>query len=239
MEARKVLANARMQGKVEARKDITLARKDITNTQKVLANARIRLEALKEAIPNTVVERDRLMGIEGLASQVYWETLSRVEINWDKKHVLTRFMTIGERQGLVGRNGRHAIRPFHSMLNYVLGLAIVRLRIACIGLELDTEVGIYHEDDEYRESLLYDLVEAMRARIERGLIEMCMEGLEVGWFTYVAQTGRVALVADLRRRLLEVWDKALMGMAYEEVKGFKGWMVERMEGYNGLVARHG
>ena len=191
--------------------------------------ARKRLEALKEAIPKTVVERDKLMGIEGLASQIYWEALSEVPITWDKRHVLTRFMTIGERQGLIGRNGRHAIRPFHSMLNYVLGLAIVRLRIACIGLELDSDVGIYHEDDEYRESLLYDLVEPLRARLERGLIEQCQRGLEVNWFTYVAQTGRVALVADLRKRLLEAWDKELLRLAYDEVKGFRNRMVERME----------
>ncbi|MCY0899990.1 MAG: CRISPR-associated endonuclease Cas1 [Firmicutes bacterium] len=86
--------------------------------------------------------------------------------------------------------GLDPVRPFHSMLNYVLGLAIVRLRIATIGLELDSDVGIYHEDDEYRESLLYDLVEPLRARIERLLIEQCLAGLKVGWFTYVAQTGR-------------------------------------------------
>ena len=201
-----------------------------------------RLDGLVESIPKsptlrargrdskdtlTNISKEECMGIEGLASKLYWDTLKDIKIHWVKPSLpCDRFVTIGERQGLEGRNGRHAVSPFHAVLNYVGGLGVVRLRIAIKGLGLDGDVGVFHSDHEYRESLLYDLLEVMRPEYERMLLELFTIGekMEVSQFTYMRDTGRVIVGKPLRMELLKMFDGCLSQTAKDVTAKYLAWL---------------
>jgi len=149
-----------------------------------------------------------LLAWEGQASAIYWNALKDIPVVWTnggKNLPSERFITLGERQGM-NRNGRYAITPYHGMLNYLVGMTIGRLRIEVVGYGLDTDAGFYHVDDEYRESLLWDLIEPLRPPLEGQLIDQCRKGLAVKDFLYERTTGRVRLDMDMRCRLVETYD---------------------------------
>lgn len=215
-----------------------------------LESVATRLITVMKSLPvdTSLASQLEVMSIEGLASGLYWNELKTFKIHWNldkgEKLPTNRFATVGERAGLQGRNGRYAISPFHAILNYVGGLAITRLRIAVKGMGLDGDVGFFHADDEYRESLLYDLVEGLRPIYEGKLLNMyiyhnenipkgnrkrrghgmTIPGLRLKDFTYFRDTGRVVLGKDLRVNLLQIFDGDLMLRSKDVVAEYRGYL---------------
>ena len=172
-----------------------------------------------------------LLAWEGQASTVYWNALKDIPVVWTQKGKSLpseRFITVGERQGMKG-NGRYAITPCHSMLNYLVGMTIGRLRIEVVGYGLDTDAGFYHVDDEYRESLLWDLIEPIRPLLEERLIDECTKGLAVKDFLYERTTGRVRLDMTMRLRLVDTYDTWIGQKAHEMLLWYKKELMRERE----------
>jgi CRISPR-associated protein Cas1 len=91
--------------------------------------------------------RNRIMGLEGVAGRVYFQSLSWV---------------VPEKYKFSSRSRRPAKDPFNAVLNYCYGILYSRVEKACIIAGLDPFVGFLHTDNYNKKSLVFDLIEPFR-----------------------------------------------------------------------------
>lgn len=137
--------------------------------------------------------RDQLMAIEGNAARVYWAAVRLVipaEYGWEK------------------REGRGAIDPINSLLNYGYGILYGQIERSLVLAGLDPYGGFVHTDRPGKPSLTLDLIEEFRqAAVDRVVI-----GLAARHFNAV-QDERGRLTEEVRRsfanHVLEHLDAAM------------------------------
>lgn len=99
-------------------------------------------------LEGTVEEkRSALMGYEGNAGKIYYQTLSELipsEYKFEK------------------RSMRPARDEFNAMLNYAFGILYSKVEKACIVAGLDPYIGIIHTDNYGKKSLVFDIIEKYR-----------------------------------------------------------------------------
>lgn len=91
--------------------------------------------------------RDRLMGAEGSAAQVYWEAARLI---------------LPAHYGWTAREGRGAKDPVNSLLNYGYGILYGQIERAVVLAGLDPFAGYIHADRPGKPSLVLDLIEEFR-----------------------------------------------------------------------------
>jgi len=70
------------------------------------------------------------------------------------------------------RSNRRAVDPVNALLNYGYALGEAESRRACSALGLDPALGVLHHDRAHRDSLALDLLEPLRAVIERTVLDL-------------------------------------------------------------------
>jgi len=97
------------------------------------------------ALSGTVaMHRERVMGIEGMASAHYFAALSAV---------------LPEEWKFAGRSRDPARDAFNCLLNYSYGVLYSHVEKGCIIAGLDPYVGLLHTDDYNKKSFVFDLIE--------------------------------------------------------------------------------
>ncbi len=91
--------------------------------------------------------RARVMGLEGSAGRVYWDTVN---------HLLP------ERFRFAARSRNPAQDEFNCLLNYAYGVLYSLVERACVLAGLDPYVGFVHTDHYRKMSLVFDLIECYR-----------------------------------------------------------------------------
>ncbi|ODS41197.1 CRISPR-associated endonuclease Cas1 [Candidatus Altiarchaeales archaeon WOR_SM1_SCG] len=118
-----------------------------------------KIEKLKEKLSDlkgTVDERRAdIMGLEGMASRIYFEAISSV---------------MPERFKFSGRSRNPAIDEFNCLLNYGYGVLYSRVEKACIIAGLDPYIGFIHTDNYNKKSLVFDLIEMFRIYADKTVI---------------------------------------------------------------------
>ena len=109
-----------------------------------IAKTRKELEAENE---QTVMDRNRIMGLEGTAGRAYFQCIAKC---------------MPEKYRFKGRSRRPAKDPFNAVLNYCYGILYGRVEKACILSGLDPYVGFLHTDNYNKKSLVFDLIEPFR-----------------------------------------------------------------------------
>ncbi len=71
---------------------------------------------------------------------------------------------------LSGRN-RHATHPVNAMLNYAYAVLESKVRIATVAQGLDPTIGYLHACRPGRVALVYDLMEPLRPRLDRLVLD--------------------------------------------------------------------
>jgi CRISPR-associated endonuclease Cas1 len=108
--------------------------------------------------------------IEAQAAAHYWGALEAVSFPWnrqDAKLVPTHWGTIGPRSSPLTHSPRRAVTPAHAILNYAYALLEAETRLACLAVGLDPGLGLLHADQQSRDSLALDLMEAVRPTADR------------------------------------------------------------------------
>lgn len=100
---------------------------------------------------NIDLNRQKILGLEGISSRIYFETLSEILPNKWKFH---------------GRSRRPAKDPFNCYLNYGYGVLYSMVEKACILAGLDPYVGFLHTDDYNKKSFVFDVIEQYRCHID-------------------------------------------------------------------------
>ncbi len=114
-----------------------------------LTDLRETLNALSGSIEKN---RGSIMGIEGMASAHYFDTLSAA---------------LPEKWRFPGRSRDPAKDAFNCLLNYGYGVLYSHVEKGCIIAGLDPYVGFLHTDNYNKKSFVFDLIEIYRTYIDR------------------------------------------------------------------------
>lgn len=103
--------------------------------------------SLRLSQTETPLNRDELMGIEGICARTYYQGLRHwFPAQWN----------------FTGRNRRPPRDPVNALLSWGYGVLLARVFAACIQAGLDPYLGFFHAVEPYRPNLVLDLMEEFR-----------------------------------------------------------------------------
>ncbi len=124
------------------------------------------------ACPPADVESLRL--VEGRAALAYFTCWETIPLRWKgtgRKPIPLEWQHAGLRQSFVSGTNRHATHPVNAMLNYAYGVLESQVRIAAVAAGLDPSIGYLHACRPGRVALVYDLMEPLRPRVDRLVLD--------------------------------------------------------------------
>lgn len=112
-----------------------------------------------------------LLGVEGMASAVYWQALADMPLQFGKRQAVPdHWRVFGARRSSITGDPHGAVVPAQAVLNYLYGVLASEITIALHATGLDPALGILHADKDDRASLAYDLMEPARPVLDRCLL---------------------------------------------------------------------
>jgi CRISPR-associated endonuclease Cas1 len=99
-----------------------------------------------------------------------WRDLDVVFVQRDYDRVPEHWRTFGVRRSLITGNPRKATNPVNAILNYLYLILEAEARIAVLTLGLDPGIGVMHADLKARDSLVCDLMEAVRPKVDEYML---------------------------------------------------------------------
>jgi CRISPR-associated endonuclease Cas1 len=127
-------------------------------------------------LPERYYEVDFLRLVEGRAAKAYFESWVGLPLKWGKSDAKTlppHWLTVTERTSpLSNGNGRKAVNPGQCILNYAYALLESACRQALQKEGFDLSCGILHTDKNNRDSLVYDLMELYRGKIDHLVLSL-------------------------------------------------------------------
>ncbi|WP_254564644.1 CRISPR-associated endonuclease Cas1 [Oscillatoria sp. HE19RPO] len=95
----------------------------------------------------TPLNRDELMGVEGICARAYYQGLR----HW-----------FPPQWNFTGRNRRPPLDPINALLSWGYGVLLARVFAASVQAALDPYFGFFHAVEPYRPNLVLDLMEEFR-----------------------------------------------------------------------------
>jgi CRISPR/Cas system-associated endonuclease Cas1 len=146
--------------------------------------------------------------IEAKAASVYWRSWRDLGLIERKGGNLPaswrRFSQRTKGPEFLGN--KHAAHPISAMINYCVVVEAGRLARALTGLGLVLQVGFLHSDKHGRNSLVWDCIEPLRARINANVFKFiaCSEFARADFPASGIKTHRIArpIIAELLKRCL-------------------------------------
>lgn len=124
---------------------------------------------------------DKLLSLEGNAAKRYFHAWNGLELKWIKQKqypIPPRWRAYKYRPSLAMRGygvNRNATHPINAMLNYGYAILESEMRIKLVSHGYDPRIGIFHQRiDGSRDSLVFDIMELERARVDRAVLEFAM-----------------------------------------------------------------
>ena len=134
-----------------------------------------------------------MLGLEGTAGRLYFETLAYVlPAAWQ----------------FSGRSSRPAKDPFNALLNYAYGVLYARVEKALILAGLDPYLGFMHRDDYNHKSLVYDFIEPYRAWADKTVFSL-LAGKKVNQGCFDTITGGLSLNSEGKKALMHHYNEYL------------------------------
>jgi CRISPR/Cas system-associated endonuclease Cas1 len=146
--------------------------------------------------------------IEAKAASVYWRSwrdLGLLECKGGNlPRTWTRFAQRNKGPEFLGN--KNAAHPISAMINYCVVVEAGRLARALTGLGLVLQIGFLHSDKHGRNSLVWDCIEPLRARINANVFNFvtCREFARADFPASGIKTHRIArpVIAELLKRCL-------------------------------------
>jgi len=164
---------------------------------------------------------------EAQAAAVYWRAWEQLPVAFtrrDEPRVPAHWRTFGTRTSPLTRSPRLAANPANALLNYLYALLEAEARIALLGMGCDPGLGIQHADQDARDSMACDVMEAIRPRVDAWLLSY----LESRVFTkrefFEVRNGNCRLmpvVASELAQTAELWAEALAPVVEDIAKGLQ------------------
>lgn len=114
--------------------------------------------------------------LEAQAAAAYWKCFEGIPLLWEKpKKIPVNWLTIGNRTSPKTGGPRKAIDPFNASLNYLYAVLETKVKQTCVMNNIDPDFGIIHVDQGNRTSLVFDLMEPVRPKVDRLLFDWFLE----------------------------------------------------------------
>jgi len=133
--------------------------------------------------------KQTLLGIEGFAAAEYFSAISSA---LPKKYAFKE------------RSRQPAQDKFNAVLNYIYGVTYASVEKSVILSGLDPNAGIYHADSYGKPTLVFDLIELFRAKVDRTAVKLfTKKQVKDSWFTspddtplgvFLSKEGRKAVI---------------------------------------------
>jgi CRISPR-associated endonuclease Cas1 len=147
---------------------------------------------------------DTLRIAEANAAAVYWTAWQVVTVQFpasDLARVPEHWRTFGTRRSPISGTSRRPPNPVNAILNYLYTLLESETRLAISALGLDPGFGLLHVDQSNRDSLVYDLMEPIRSKIDLYVLDwISRTPLKRSWF-FEERDGSCRLMSDLTVQL--------------------------------------
>jgi CRISPR-associated endonuclease Cas1 len=156
---------------------------------------------------------------EAEAAATYWSGWADVEVRFqpaDRCRVPEHWRTFGQRTSPLGSGPRMAVNPAGAILNYLYALLEAEARLACQIVGLDPALAIVHADTRGRDSLPFDLMEAVRPSVDRYLLALLRDRVFRFGDFHETQRGNCRLLAPLTHELgetLSAWRQLVAPVA--------------------------
>jgi CRISPR-associated endonuclease Cas1 len=119
---------------------------------------------------------EEIRHVEAIAANVYWNAWSEIEVPFVRKdvpRVPDHWRTFeGRRSAVNAGTSRSATDPANALLNYGYRLLEAEGRLACLAVGLDPGLGILHADMKGRDSMVLDVMEAVRPAVDGYVLDL-------------------------------------------------------------------
>lgn len=149
-----------------------------------------------------------LLGLEGMAAKVYFESFARLL----KESTNFSFET---------RNRRPPTDPVNALLSFVYAMMSKELTIAVQSVGLDPMLGFYHRPRFGRPSLALDLAEEFRPLIADSTVLSLINGGEVSSKDFLHQAGAVALTTTARKTVIGAYERRMDQLVTHPIFGYR------------------
>lgn len=121
----------------------------------------------EKALPSCL-NADSQRVLEAQSAAAYWHCFEGIPITWDKaKKIPVNWLAIRNRTSPKTSSPRKAVEPFNAGLNYLYTVLETKVRNTCIINSVDPDFGIIHADHSNRTSLVFDLMEPIRPKVDQ------------------------------------------------------------------------
>jgi CRISPR-associated endonuclease Cas1 len=119
---------------------------------------------------------EEIRHVEAVAANVYWNAWSEIEVPFvrrDVPRVADHWRAFeGRRSAVNVGTSRSATDPANALLNYGYRLLEAEGRLACLAVGLDPGLGILHADLKGRDSMVLDVIEAVRPTVDGYMLDL-------------------------------------------------------------------
>ena len=119
---------------------------------------------------------EEIRHLEAVAANVYWNAWSSIAVPFVRKDVARvpdHWRSFeGRRSAVNVGTARSATDPANALLNYGYRLLEAEGRIACLAVGLDPGLGILHADLKGRDSMVLDVMEAVRPAVDGFVLDL-------------------------------------------------------------------
>jgi CRISPR-associated endonuclease Cas1 len=169
---------------------------------------------------------DGLRQIEGDAAATYWGAWKGMALRWaklDESRIPDHWKHFGTRTSPLTRSPRLAANPANALLNYAYAILEAEARIAALTVGLDPGLGVLHADLNARDSLVLDLMEAVRPTVDAWIAELLATRTFRKADFFETREGNCRLMSPLAKSLAEQaprWAAALAPVAESAAQVF-------------------
>ena len=174
----------------------------------------------------------------------YWGAWRDIGLRFakkDEKTIPAHWRTFGQRGSPITGSPRLAANPANALLNYLYALLEAETRFACLACGLDPGLGVFHADQKCRDSLVLDLMEAVRPQVDAYLLDLLAARTFSAKDFVETQKGVCRVLAPLTHTLAETtsqWARALAPVVENVATLLAGCAPSRFEMPTPLTQAH-
>jgi CRISP-associated protein Cas1 len=191
-------------------------------------NARTLLRRNGEGVPAQTIDMMReladdaatctaaasLLGLEGTAARVYFQSFSRMLKRRDDEGGGLTF-------DFAGRNRRPARDPVNALLSLAYSLLAKDLTVVTQAVGFDPFLGFYHRPRYGRPALALDLMEEFRPIVADSIVLTAMNTGVVQPDDFINRAGAVSLTDSGRTRFLRLYERRMDELVTHPIFGYR------------------
>lgn len=161
-----------------------------------------------------------LFGVEGEAAGLYFGRMGDMLRGKNSEHYRSQWP---------GREGRGAVDPLNSALNFAYAMLLGEVLRAIVSCGLDPHAGFLHSSNRNKPALALDLMEEFRAPVADSVVVRMVNNGELQAKHFHHALGTARLTDEGRRRLIGAFERRVQTEITHPVFGYRASWRRTME----------